>query len=68
MNSDFKVGEIVKWIDSHYKIVEIKKDKVHLKQLFSIGITLKDIKIDELKKVNNLDDYYGKRYKENVNG
>ena len=36
----FKEGNLVKWCDSTYFIVEVRNDKAILKQNFSIGTTL----------------------------
>jgi hypothetical protein len=37
---EIKVGSQVKWLDSPYEVVEIKKTGLMLKQKFSIATTL----------------------------
>lgn len=48
---DIKIGDTVLWLDSKYTVIDIKKDKVLLKQKFSIGTILSEyVKINEIKK------------------
>ena len=49
---NLKVGDIVKWLDSSYIIVEIVGDSVLLKQNFSIGTVLTSfVKTKEVTKM-----------------
>lgn len=47
-----KKGDTVKWLGSKYKVIEITKNQVLLKQKFSIGTILtKPVDISEIVKL-----------------
>jgi hypothetical protein len=52
MESEFKVGDLVRWWKSTYYIIEIRREGAMLQQNFSIGTRLiKPVPLSELKKV-----------------